>query len=344
MKKLDRAAPVLVKLILIVSLFRVTGVAHAQTVDFRELTYSPLGNATLNLIGTSETGVLVVENIGDSGLDGVAVELPDACAYSSRWEPLPAPGIGDLLRFSVRGRFDLTLDQLKGVVQFERAGPDLSLAVELFPQDVNLNQMIVKDGFSTQYSGVIANTAVIATVADWPDEMGLISACSDAIANWISFSWENPTTISVAGGPVVSADEVLIMSGAFRWDFSAVHLEAAGISPIVNLDAQFSNLTASDADHPRSSAMTLSGSVPNPFNPRTEIQFSLARQETVRLTLHDAQGRLVKTLLSAQRNAGTYSVPWDGTDADGIDVSSGVYLVSLKSGTEARRHKVTLVR
>ncbi|GJM45539.1 MAG: hypothetical protein DHS20C21_23810 [Gemmatimonadota bacterium] len=90
---------------------------------------------------------------------------------------------------------------------------------------------------------------------------------------------------------------------------------------------------------------TLHPSHPNPFRPWTTIEYSLARTETVELRVLDVTGRVVRTLETNRRqNQGPYTYTWRGRDDAGRQVSSGVYLVELRTGTERRTRKVTLVR
>lgn len=74
---------------------------------------------------------------------------------------------------------------------------------------------------------------------------------------------------------------------------------------------------------------TLAQNYPNPFNPATTIRYDLAAKSRVSLTVFDALGRQVTTLLSAVRPGGTYEVVWDGRDHAGQKVSSGLYFYRL---------------
>lgn len=78
---------------------------------------------------------------------------------------------------------------------------------------------------------------------------------------------------------------------------------------------------------------------PNPFNPRTEIRFSTPEKGPVRLEIFDLAGRRVRTLIDGEREAGWQSVAWDGTDAQGRPVSSGMYLYRIvhPRGSDSRR-------
>ncbi|MEZ4397273.1 MAG: FlgD immunoglobulin-like domain containing protein [Candidatus Krumholzibacteriia bacterium] len=84
---------------------------------------------------------------------------------------------------------------------------------------------------------------------------------------------------------------------------------------------------------------------PNPFNPATEIVFSLARPAAVTLTIHDLAGRRLITLLAnVQRPAGEQSVRWDGRDATGRSLPSGVYVARLAFPEGMASRKLTLLK
>jgi len=78
---------------------------------------------------------------------------------------------------------------------------------------------------------------------------------------------------------------------------------------------------------------------PNPFNPTTEISFSLGLDGPTRLEVFDAEGRAVATLVNAVLTPGTYSVTWDASDQP-----SGLYYYRLTSGTWSRTGVMSLVK
>jgi hypothetical protein len=84
---------------------------------------------------------------------------------------------------------------------------------------------------------------------------------------------------------------------------------------------------------------TLGANQPNPFNPHTTIPFALTEPGRARLAVYDLAGRLVRVLVDARVTAGAHTASWDGTNAAGDAVGSGVYLYRLEAGrsTETRR-------
>jgi len=83
---------------------------------------------------------------------------------------------------------------------------------------------------------------------------------------------------------------------------------------------------------------------PNPFNPETIISFSLPAASTVELTVYNVLGRRVVTLVEGDYPAGSHQVTWNGTDAGGRPVSSGVYLYRLSAGRAAMTRKMMLLK
>ena len=83
---------------------------------------------------------------------------------------------------------------------------------------------------------------------------------------------------------------------------------------------------------------------PNPFNSSTTIRYRLAEPGRVRLEIFDVQGRKVKTLADSYAGVGVYQVEWDGTDASGEPVATGVYLARLQKGSISLVHKMLLLK
>jgi hypothetical protein len=94
------------------------------------------------------------------------------------------------------------------------------------------------------------------------------------------------------------------------------------------------------------SHLTLLGNSPNPFNPETTIRFMVPagprREYSVRI--YDVTGRLVRELASGKIDSGAHDARWDGTDAHGATVGSGVYLYRVSVGDETQHGKMVLLK
>lgn len=83
---------------------------------------------------------------------------------------------------------------------------------------------------------------------------------------------------------------------------------------------------------------------PNPFNPMTEIAYEVRESCQVSLRVYDLRGRLVCTLLDQTKEAGQYTVRWNGRDDAGVPVVSGVYLCRMQAGAYSETQSMTLLR
>jgi hypothetical protein len=102
---------------------------------------------------------------------------------------------------------------------------------------------------------------------------------------------------------------------------------------------------ATGDDPPNVPAATfLAQNYPNPFNPATEISFGLKEPTNVSLRIFDAAGRLVRELAAGPHSAGSHRATWDGRDANGAAVSSGIYFYRLEAGAFSRTRKLVLLR
>jgi hypothetical protein len=83
---------------------------------------------------------------------------------------------------------------------------------------------------------------------------------------------------------------------------------------------------------------------PNPFNPSTMIEYRLPEKAQVRLEIYDTAGRRVACVVDGGQKAGSHSVKWDGKDASGRAVSSGVYFYRLTAGRKTMSRKMVLLK
>lgn len=78
---------------------------------------------------------------------------------------------------------------------------------------------------------------------------------------------------------------------------------------------------------------------PNPFNPQTAIQYSVAKEGHVNLSVYDIRGRLLEALVDANMQAGRHAATWDAAH-----YPSGVYITVLQAGSHQAVHKMTLIK
>jgi hypothetical protein len=78
---------------------------------------------------------------------------------------------------------------------------------------------------------------------------------------------------------------------------------------------------------------------PNPFNPTTTINYSIAKEGYVKLTVYNVIGSKVATIVNEYKSVGSYSVKFDGSN-----LASGIYLYRLESGNYSAAKKFILMK
>lgn len=86
-------------------------------------------------------------------------------------------------------------------------------------------------------------------------------------------------------------------------------------------------------------AFSLKQNYPNPFNPETNIQFSLPKSEFVSIKVYDILGKEIASLVNEQKPAGTYQV-----DYKAMNLTSGVYFYKMQAGAFTDIKRMTLLK
>ncbi len=88
----------------------------------------------------------------------------------------------------------------------------------------------------------------------------------------------------------------------------------------------------------------IEGNYPNPFNPATTIRYHLPASGVVKISIFDLSGRLIRTLMNQNQEAGNHTIRWEGKDDFGREAASGMYFARLESGNVVKTHKMVLLR
>lgn len=93
----------------------------------------------------------------------------------------------------------------------------------------------------------------------------------------------------------------------------------------------------------KANSIGLLQSYPNPFNSQTTISIYVNRPANTTIEIYNIHGQLIKRLIQDQKISTSLTLRWDGTDAGGALVSSGIYFVLAKTLFDKRIHKVTVL-
>ena len=113
---------------------------------------------------------------------------------------------------------------------------------------------------------------------------------------------------------------------------------------LINDDGTFDYSEVILVDMRNAKTYSLLKSYPNPFNTITEIRYGIPKPGRVTLYIFDMKGRMVKTLLNETKNAGYYSIKWDGKDQYNKFVSSGIYICQMNIADFSQSIKIILVK
>ena len=81
---------------------------------------------------------------------------------------------------------------------------------------------------------------------------------------------------------------------------------------------------------------------PNPFNPETWIPYQLASPTDVNISIYTSDGKLVRTFTIGNKPVGKHQVHWDGNNAYGEKVASGIYFYTLRAGNYTTTRKMSI--
>ena len=111
-------------------------------------------------------------------------------------------------------------------------------------------------------------------------------------------------------------------------------------SPEVVIPISFTiNSTVSNEEEFIPTEITLEQNYPNPFNPSTNITYSIAETGQVSLDVFNITGQRVATLVQGLQSAGEYTISFDASN-----LSSGIYIYSLKTGSSIVSKRMVLVK
>lgn len=106
-------------------------------------------------------------------------------------------------------------------------------------------------------------------------------------------------------------------------------------------------LAASSSDYINIStvdAYNLLSNYPNPFNPSTNVHYILPAEGLVNLSVYDVLGRKTATLINDYKQAGSYSITWNGMDEAGNPAPTGIYFVSMQHAGGTVNQKMMLLK
>jgi len=186
------------------------------------------------------------------------------------------------------------------------------------------------------YEGVLVklNNVTISSINDFDwsitDESGFQTLIDDDMAN---FGADNFM------GTFVEGQELNHVMGIFNYSYGTYKVQIRDVSDLGQTVGIDDDVQVNPYDY------ALHDNFPNPFNPETQIRFSIGSQEDVKLIVYDVVGRQVRTLIKGNAyDPGFHVVNWNGLDDQGQKVPSGLYIYRIKAGSFIADKKMLLVK
>ncbi len=184
------------------------------------------------------------------------------------------------------------------------------------------------------------------------------------VASQFGLTGENVADVN--GDGFVNIQDLVLVAGAFNDGAAAPDIQRQSIEMLTAADVQkwlseASQLELTDAASQRGILLlqqllatltpqketALLPNYPNPFNPETWIPYQLATPADVRISIYTADGKLVRMLNLGHQPAGIYShrshaAYWDGRNALGEPVASGIYFYTFLAGKFTATRKMLI--
>lgn len=142
----------------------------------------------------------------------------------------------------------------------------------------------------------------------------------------VDFTWTAPAT----GGSLTLAAIVLVSTSEYYV-----------LDPVL-VDPNTVGVPA--PDRRPSVSISLLGNVPNPFGDGTHIRYSLGRPALTSVRIYDLMGRALRDLPILDQDEGEHARRWDGRDASGLALPSGVYFYRVEADGESAVGKLVIQR
>lgn len=237
--------------------------------------------------------------------------------------------VGLVADVAFAGPFDYTIAQVSNGTQMQ---PVIDFTAPYY-RFVLTNEGIGPDSYFME----VRNLSVSPT-PNWFPQVCLGNVC-----------FGDSTTITFAGGrsDSVGVNVVPFSNGVGTFDF---HIESVGDPSLfhdfvgLTLYAGTAAVGAAELTSLDDEVVVLSQNFPNPVARGTRIAFSLSAGGKVTLSVFDAAGRLVDTLVDGTHSAGAHTVAWSAADRSGRPLPSGVYWYRLSTNGETRTKRMTVIR
>ena len=157
---------------------------------------------------------------------------------------------------------------------------------------------------------------------------------------------DHPNLIFTTEGGIINQDPEFCFPEDFIYNLQETSIcqTASDSSGVIGAYSSVCGALAIEQPEVESNSFALLCNYPNPFNPTTNIKYTLTDHGYYTLSIYDVNGGLVKNLRSGHGSPGEYTVLWDSTNDNGQKVATGLYFYHLSTKSNILKNKMTLVK
>ncbi|MDY6992880.1 MAG: FlgD immunoglobulin-like domain containing protein [Pseudomonadota bacterium] len=288
----------------------------------------------------------------------------DAFIYTPEWSSIPIePKDSELLYTQAQGYednedYELSKQTYKSVIEtypeteFAKASTKQLFAVEkkISESRSKANFSELKLYYETEPS-IASNVELQKLATDLSNYCDVEMGNYESVITYLESIVNNPPTMQDSVFAVIDAGYTyLLMGNSNRSDYVG---KIANLKPksrkefeIVRdklLSGLMGNMGEDGNQEDIPDAINLDHNYPNPFNPSTNISFSLPAEAEIKLNIYNIKGQKVKTLSNSVYPQGNHNVMWNGRDDNGQPVGSGVYFYRLQVDGKTRATRKCLL-
>ncbi|MBN2013333.1 metallophosphoesterase [candidate division KSB1 bacterium] len=129
-------------------------------------------------------------------------------------------------------------------------------------------------------------------------------------------------------------------------ELKAINIDGEVIDEFVveKITSDMNESLLQQSQQPLPATYCLHQNFPNPFNSTTQIRFDVKKQTRLNLTIHNIEGRTVKSLVNGLVEPGRHQMEWKGMNDSGEIVSSGVYLIKFQTPQFKQIQRIVILK
>jgi hypothetical protein len=188
------------------------------------------------------------------------------------------------------------------------------------------------------FSTIIVNAQTIESV----DSLQSITF-QNVSGSLVILKWNNPEQLTISASSINAitfpGDTTLLVTENSNLGTVTIPLDSI---QQISFQSSVTGITKQGSILPKQ--FSVSQNYPNPFNPGTIISYTLSKSSLVTIKIYNIIGQEVKTLVNSERQAGSYTVQWNGDNNMGHSVASGVYICRVTAGQYAKTIKMMYLK